>query len=361
MQNHNKIIIEQIDRHLADTDTIEKILEFHDTVHHAYFSTEVQNSREVEKKTMLTPPGEHEQYIRYYAFEKDLIVAYGFLYFLQGENEQNPEYNDIYVSVHPDYLNQGIGTRMLNILVDKALEIGKSKCIIWVRSDTLDGLAEELVKRLPLKLSLEEKTNRLLKDNINFDYMNDRFVDLKDKIHGKYKVEILEKQDYHGRMLENEVFAEEVSDFYNEVNRMIPKEDSELQELHITAQDLRNSSKSELASPSGKIKILVHDDKKIIGMSTTKFANPDHVQHVDTGMTGVRKSYQGQGIATYLKMEMLRYLLTKYPDFLYIDTENAQSNAAMIHINEKLGFRHVYSWRFYEGKIGELKHYLANK
>jgi RimJ/RimL family protein N-acetyltransferase len=74
---------------------------------------------------------------------------------------------------------------------------------------------------------------------------------------------------------------------------------------------------------------------------------------VGTGLTGVRKAYQRQGIATYLKIKILKYFMDNHPDFEHIYTENAASNEAMLGINTSLGFKPTYDWQMYQGKLNE--------
>lgn len=56
-------------------------------------------------------------------------------------------------------------------------------------------------------------------------------------------------------------------------------------------------------------------------------------------LTGVRQEYRGRGLGKWLKAAMLLHLRRDYPGVKYVVTANADSNAPMMAINLKLGFK----------------------
>ena len=58
-----------------------------------------------------------------------------------------------------------------------------------------------------------------------------------------------------------------------------------------------------------------------------------------TDDTGTVAAHRGLGLATAVKLESLRRLREDHPDVEVVSTTNAEENAAMRRVNEKLGFR----------------------
>jgi mycothiol synthase len=80
------------------------------------------------------------------------------------------------------------------------------------------------------------------------------------------------------------------------------------------------------------------EDGHYVGQSTLWTDGP----RLLTAMTGVRRSHRGLGLALALKLRGIRY--AQEHGNLEITTMNDAPNAAMIGINEKLGFKRAPEW-----------------
>src|SRR3989442_14943213 len=60
---------------------------------------------------------------------------------------------------------------------------------------------------------------------------------------------------------------------------------------------------------------------------------------VQQDFTGVRPDARGRGLGKWLKAAMLLHIHELYPDAEWITTGNAGSNAPMLAINKKMGFK----------------------
>jgi RimJ/RimL family protein N-acetyltransferase len=58
-----------------------------------------------------------------------------------------------------------------------------------------------------------------------------------------------------------------------------------------------------------------------------------------TDDTGTVAAHRGQGLATAVKLESLRHLREDHPEITVVTTSNAEENAAMRRVNERVGFR----------------------
>jgi GNAT superfamily N-acetyltransferase len=82
------------------------------------------------------------------------------------------------------------------------------------------------------------------------------------------------------------------------------------------------------------------EGKKYVGMSN--LWNAETIPDVWTGLTGVLREYRGRGIAMALKVVVLGW--AKEAGILGTRTWNAEQNAGMRGINERLGFEILPAW-----------------
>jgi GNAT superfamily N-acetyltransferase len=75
---------------------------------------------------------------------------------------------------------------------------------------------------------------------------------------------------------------------------------------------------------------------------------------VEQMLTGVRPDARGRGIGKWIKAVMLDHIRTLYPDAQWVSTGNAASNAPMLAINQKLGFKPYRSGSEYQIARDEL-------
>ncbi|MHB8613073.1 MAG: GNAT family N-acetyltransferase [Candidatus Dormibacteraceae bacterium] len=79
-------------------------------------------------------------------------------------------------------------------------------------------------------------------------------------------------------------------------------------------------------------------DGMISAVTDTSWA-PHRPKIIDQRFTGVRPEARGRGLGKWIKAAMLKRLRELYPEAEWISTANAGSNAPMLAINKKLGFR----------------------
>jgi len=76
----------------------------------------------------------------------------------------------------------------------------------------------------------------------------------------------------------------------------------------------------------------------ISSMTDTAWA-PYKPTILEQRFTGVRTDARGRGLGKWIKAEMLVRLRQIQPEIQWVVTENAGSNASMLGINKKLGFK----------------------
>jgi len=87
--------------------------------------------------------------------------------------------------------------------------------------------------------------------------------------------------------------------------------------------------------------------------------NPDDVHLIGQGLTGVREPFRGRGLGKWLKAEMLLRLRQEFPQVRIVSTWNATTNAAMLAINDALGFREARVSEMPQMSVEALEAWLA--
>jgi GNAT superfamily N-acetyltransferase len=246
------------------------------------------------------------------------VVGYSFLdYTTHAQNSEQVEY---FGMVHPELRRKGIATALYVEMEKYGLELGKTKPEMWFSPEESPGNAD-FAKKLGYSPATEEKVSRLHKENISWDYVNSREEQYRD-LESRYQLLFLSRKEWADLILaDQEMAAERI--------------------LKTPHQDGQN------------VYAIEPETRRIVAMSGTFFANDPPIRDIGTGLTAVRKAYQRQGLATYLKIKVLRHFIQTLPQFEFIFTENAASNQGMLSINYNLGFRTEFSWEGWQKKYEE--------
>ncbi|MFO8108917.1 MAG: GNAT family N-acetyltransferase [Thermoplasmata archaeon] len=86
--------------------------------------------------------------------------------------------------------------------------------------------------------------------------------------------------------------------------------------------------------------ILAMKKDEFIGMSSNFHIKNDN--YIFTGLTGVKKEHRGKGIATAMKVKLIKK--AKEKGIPKIKTSNEKKNEGIIHINNNLGFENKAAW-----------------
>ncbi len=78
-------------------------------------------------------------------------------------------------------------------------------------------------------------------------------------------------------------------------------------------------------------------------------------------MTGVSRPYRGKGLGKWLKAAMLLKVREEYPQVEVVVTDNATTNAAMLAINSRLGFKFHKEWVSVQISREDLRRWLESK
>ena len=71
-------------------------------------------------------------------------------------------------------------------------------------------------------------------------------------------------------------------------------------------------------------------------------------------LTGVQEKYRGRGLGKWLKAELLLRMKEKFPEWVYVATGNDETNAPMLSINERMGFKQFKLFKSYKFSVKEM-------
>lgn len=144
--------------------------------------------------------------------------------------------------------------------------------------------------------------------------------------------------DLYPRWVPDELLDQYCLDL-TELLNTIPFEDLDHGDIVITP-DATQEWRARLArSGSANPTCVVRDPGGSLAGVTDVVKHPYEPGIVRQEFTGVHPRARGRGIGKWLKAAMLQHVQRAYPDTRWISTENAGSNAAMLAINQALGFR----------------------
>ena len=95
-----------------------------------------------------------------------------------------------------------------------------------------------------------------------------------------------------------------------------------------------------------------------VGFTEVEF-NPLDPHVIQQEGTAVVTAHRGHGIGLWLKAVMLGRIISERRDSRFIRTGNANVNAQMLAINEKLGFRHAWQTTLWQLPIADARKALA--
>jgi len=130
-----------------------------------------------------------------------------------------------------------------------------------------------------------------------------------------------------------------LSELYTETFNQRPRGESAAGDVTFTPETMRQWG-AHMASMGGRqfVAVLREADGALSGL-TEMIHLAGRPTLIQQGLTGVRDAYRGRGNGKWLKAAMLAHMRRGLPDVRVVVTDNATTNAPMLGINARLGFR----------------------
>ena len=264
--------------------------------------------------------------------EKNEVVGEAILILI--DNPEQAHLAPIKLSVSPRYRRRGLGRRLFSVA--RAAAIEEKRRVVDLETDSRVPAGAAFARSLGAMPGLVSGQNRLYLAEVN-----------RDEIEAFRKAPpgfspVLWRNETPDEWLTERVRLSEV---YND----IPTGDLDLGDIKLTPERLRDEEAGRARAGIQSWTLAARDDAtgKLAGLTELHW-NPTRPHVVQQQITGVSSDYRGRGLGLFLKAELLQTLLAECPEARFISTDNADSNAGMRRINERLGYRRhveVTSWQ----------------
>ncbi len=267
--------------------------------------------------------------------------------------DQDPDYEEnkhiatIHIDVDPDFRRRGIGTRLLRVLVDKAVERGE---ITTFEAFSFLESGWRFCAKFGGAVALEAAQNRLQLADVDWEMI------------ARWQADGRKRNEDTGVVLKTfdqvpQDIIDEFVDTYNYTVNQVPLGDLEMRS-QVTPESLREAEKQvQKSGARWYVKVTQEMDGKISGLTEIVY-HPGMPHRVEQELTGVRTEYRGRGLGKWLKADMLLFVRDTLPGVKYINTGNADSNAPMLSINQRMGFKRYQTEICYKFELERLKSIL---
>ncbi len=222
---------------------------------------------------------------------------------------------------------EGIGRRMLGEVVELARSHGRTVLQGWCEEE--DGKA--FAAAVGAKVVQKRRQNRLRLDDVDWAMVEAWAKEGPARAPGT-------KLRWFVNRIDDDVI-EPYCRMYTGVFNQQPFDAAEHGEFVFTPEVFRDRE-ARNAETGGRwlTAVTVEPNGDISGLTEMTHL-PDTKWMIWQQLTGVRDDYRGRGLGKWLKAEMLLRVRREFPQVRVVATGNASSNAAMLSINERLGFR----------------------
>lgn len=276
------------------------------------------------------------------------IIAHGNVGLMQMKENRHLAQFDIIVQ--KEYRRQGLGRQLLALVVE-ACQADHRRLLIVDTSNRIPG-GEAFLNRLGGQKGLVGHVNQLKLSDLDRSLVDQWLAQ------GQKNSEEFELGVWEGSYPEDQLA--EIAQLLDLINQQ-PLGDLEIEEMHISPEQLRQIEKMDAARGNKRTTFYLMEKAtgKFAGYTETIW-NANRPEILRQDMTGVYPEYRGKGLGRWLKAAMLDRVMKEHPEIKYVRTQNADMNAAMLKINNELGFQPYNAITTWQIDIDKVLDYLKD-
>ncbi len=241
------------------------------------------------------------------------------------ESNKHLFWADLYV--HPGHRRRRIGASWVPVMLEIMDRHGCTLAGIGTEEDS----GHAFLTWLGAEPRLSSAENRLKLADVDWG-MARRWIDEGRRRSPRTKLEF-----YEGHLPER--MWDDYAPQLTSMLKTIPFEDLDMGEILVTPDHMRDFYARLDLGGELQYTVLTRELDGVISAVTDTTWAPYRPTIVNQRFTGVRGDARGRGLGKWIKAAMLIRLREIYPEIEWVVTDNAGSNAPMLAINKKLGFK----------------------
>jgi GNAT superfamily N-acetyltransferase len=243
------------------------------------------------------------------------------------EYDTNKDFMWADASVHPAHRRRGIGRAWIPLVVELMDRHGCKTLTMGTEEES----GHAFLEWMGAEGKLGGAENRLELASVDWAMVR-RWAEDGPKMSPSTKMEV-----YDGRIPE-EMWEEYCPQITTMLNTM-PWDQMDHGDIVVTPAQMAEWYARMDVEGAAQHTILTREPDGIISGITEMKYEPYKPNMIDQYFTGVRVEARGRGLGKWLKAAMLLHMREIYPGLEWVVTGNAHSNAPMLAINNKLGFK----------------------